>query len=104
MAHVKDPVCGMMVDPDAAAGRSTHDGVEYSFCSVGCLEQFEANPASFVGPSAKPTSRVADDAAVPLEQHDQTYTKAGGMVAPRFGSAGSGGAEFERLPERHDKH
>lgn len=38
-----------------------------------------------------------------LERHEPPYTKAGGMVAPKFGSAGSGGAEYERGPEMHDR-
>ena len=38
-----------------------------------------------------------------LERHEPTHTKAGGIVAPKFGSAGSGGAEYEPGPERHDR-
>jgi hypothetical protein len=37
------------------------------------------------------------------EQHEPPYTKSGGIVAPKFGSAGSGGAEHEPGPERHDR-
>lgn len=36
------------------------------------------------------------------ERHEPPYTKSGGFVAPKFGAAGSGGAEYERLPESHD--
>ncbi len=41
----KDPVCGMDVDPDAAAGSFDYDGQTYYFCSKGCLEKFRADPA-----------------------------------------------------------
>jgi len=37
-----------------------------------------------------------------LERHEPPYTKSDGMVAPKFGAAGGGGAEHERTPERHD--
>ncbi len=42
-----DPVCGMAVDVAAARHRSTHDGRTYYFCSAGCRERFEADPARF---------------------------------------------------------
>src|SRR5262245_48062067 len=35
-ATVKDPVCGMDVIPESAAGRSVHDGTTYYFCSPSC--------------------------------------------------------------------
>jgi Cu+-exporting ATPase len=46
---VKDPVCGMDVDPDAAAGSFDFQGQTYSYCSKGCLEKFRADPARYVG-------------------------------------------------------
>jgi Cu+-exporting ATPase len=45
---VKDPVCGMNVAPERAAGSHTHDGVTYYFCSKGCLERFRADPERFL--------------------------------------------------------
>src|SRR5271165_4775753 len=33
---VRDPVCGMEIDPAAAAGRSEFAGTTYSFCSASC--------------------------------------------------------------------
>ena len=43
-ATVRDPVCGMTIDPHTAAGHATHDGVDYAFCSDGCREDFVADP------------------------------------------------------------
>ena len=40
-----DPVCGMQVDPQSAAGSHEHAGVKYYFCSRHCLAQFQADPA-----------------------------------------------------------
>ncbi len=45
---VKDPVCGMMVDPQKAAGKVEHAGKTYFFCSPRCLERFEKEPEKFL--------------------------------------------------------
>ncbi|MFZ5493526.1 MAG: heavy metal translocating P-type ATPase [Pseudomonadota bacterium] len=52
----KDPVCGMQVDEERAAGRAEHDGHTYYFCSTGCLGKFRANPAAYVGADADTAS------------------------------------------------
>jgi Cu+-exporting ATPase len=46
----KDPVCGMTVDPEKAPGRWEHDGQTYSFCSLGCMVSFRANPNKYLHP------------------------------------------------------
>jgi YHS domain-containing protein len=43
-----DPVCGMAVDPNAAAGTASFKGQAYWFCSTACLTAFRADPAKFV--------------------------------------------------------
>ncbi|MFZ5542879.1 MAG: heavy metal translocating P-type ATPase [Pseudomonadota bacterium] len=48
----KDPVCGMPVDPASAAGRVTHGGRDYLFCSAHCMAEFKADPQRFVPESA----------------------------------------------------
>ncbi|CAM0998470.1 Cation transporting P-type ATPase [Rhodanobacter sp. Root179] len=49
-AHrVKDPVCGMSVDPHTAKQRAEHDGHPYYFCSARCREKFVADPAAYLG-------------------------------------------------------
>ncbi len=51
-AHlVKDPVCGMEVDPHTAQYRADYEGHAYYFCSAGCRERFVANPAKYLGPA-----------------------------------------------------
>ena len=53
-AHgVKDPVCGMTVDPHTAKHRHTHDGQPYYFCSAGCREKFVADPAQYLEPEPR---------------------------------------------------
>jgi Cu+-exporting ATPase len=48
--RVKDPVCGMTVDPETAKHRTTHAGQDYFFCSAGCRQKFEADPAKYLHP------------------------------------------------------
>lgn len=45
----KDVVCGMQIDPAAAAGSSKYDGKTYYFCSASCKARFDTNPAHFAG-------------------------------------------------------
>ena len=104
MAIAIDPVCGMTVDTDTAAARSKDaEGRTVYFCSVECQRQYEAYPDKYTERVATP--EVGRDTAAPddLERHEPPFTKSGGMVSPKFGSAGSGGAEYERLPEAHDR-
>jgi Cu+-exporting ATPase len=48
-APVTDPVCGMVVEPAKAAATREVDGQTYYFCSEGCVRQFDADPAAYVG-------------------------------------------------------
>ena len=43
----KDPVCGMHVTPQSAAGRHEYQGNTYYFCSLGCMETFESEPEKY---------------------------------------------------------
>jgi Cu+-exporting ATPase len=47
METVKDPVCGMQIDPATAAASAGHDGATYYFCSESCHERFVAAPDQF---------------------------------------------------------
>ena len=46
---VKDPVCGMEIDPKAAAGKSEYQGQTYYFCSPDCKKAFDKGPEKYVG-------------------------------------------------------
>jgi YHS domain-containing protein len=70
----------------AAGGRVVYQSEEIHFCSDNCRRAFEAEPERFVP-----------------ERHEPPYTVKGGIAAPKFGSAASGGLENEPVPERHDK-
>jgi Cu+-exporting ATPase len=49
---VKDPVCGMMVDPHTTTHRAQYQGKPYYFCSPACQSKFMAEPATYVEPAA----------------------------------------------------
>ncbi|MFU0507013.1 heavy metal translocating P-type ATPase [Pseudaminobacter sp. NGMCC 1.201702] len=51
---VRDPVCGMTVDPDTARHRTRHDGRDFYFCSAGCKAKFEADPETYLGERPQP--------------------------------------------------
>jgi len=64
-AQALDPVCGMTVNPEAAAGSYEYNGKTYYFCSTHCLHKFRDDPEKFL---KKPTEPKA------ASQIAQTYT------------------------------
>ena len=53
-AHqVRDPVCGMVVDPHDSPHRAKHGGRMYHFCSDRCREKFVADPERYLAPRAE---------------------------------------------------
>jgi Cu+-exporting ATPase len=49
---VRDPVCGMTVDPASSRHRFEYDGQTFHFCSAGCREKFAADPAHYLKPKS----------------------------------------------------
>ncbi|HYJ87728.1 MAG TPA: heavy metal translocating P-type ATPase [Pyrinomonadaceae bacterium] len=49
-----DPVCGMTVNPNAAAGAHEHKGQTYYFCSTHCLKKFSEDPERFLNKTTEP--------------------------------------------------
>lgn len=47
MTNHKDPVCGMQVDEQKAAGQSQYLGETYYFCSQHCKQKFDQNPQQY---------------------------------------------------------
>lgn len=48
-----DPVCGMQVDPNHAAGTSEYNGTVIYFCSPGCKQQFDQEPKRYAGATTR---------------------------------------------------
>ncbi|MEO6114156.1 MAG: heavy metal translocating P-type ATPase [Sphingomicrobium sp.] len=58
---VKDPVCGMAVDPMVSTHRLHFDGHRYHFCSAGCLSKFKADPHRYLHYHDQTVTHNADD-------------------------------------------
>jgi len=56
--RVRDPVCGMSVDPAAAKHRLEHAGQTYFFCSQRCRDKFASDPAKYLTPSEPQAAAV----------------------------------------------
>ncbi|SLJ86363.1 heavy metal translocating P-type ATPase [Novosphingobium mathurense] len=70
-AAVRDPVCGMTVDPATAKHRSEHDGRDHYFCSARCREKFEADPERYLNPSDAPPEDVPEGAVWTCPMHPE---------------------------------
>lgn len=57
---VKDPICGMEIAPDTAAGSLDYGGKIYFFCNPRCLEKFRTEPAKYLAPSSVPAGMHLD--------------------------------------------
>jgi Cu+-exporting ATPase len=53
---VKDPVCGMNVNPATAKHRLEQAGTSYYFCCANCAEKFKADPGKYLAPPSHPDS------------------------------------------------
>ena len=60
---VKDPVCGMDVDPATAEHVAQHEGVTHHFCSAHCKARFAADPQAFLGEPSDPAPATSGAAS-----------------------------------------
>jgi YHS domain-containing protein len=51
---MQDPVCGMDVETNTAAGSTEHKGQTYHFCSLTCKEKFDHNPDQYLAKAGTP--------------------------------------------------
>jgi Cu+-exporting ATPase len=70
--RVRDPVCGMTVDPHKTPHRHEHGGRTYYFCSAVCRSKFSTDPAKYLAPSvAKAPPAVAEGTIYTCPMHPQ---------------------------------
>ncbi|MDR3676838.1 MAG: YHS domain-containing protein, partial [Acidobacteriota bacterium] len=83
-----DPVCGMEVTPEDAAGTFQYKGEQFYFCNESCLEQFQANPEHFLAP---PSDRIdttpVDRTAIYTCPMDPEVRQLGPGTCPKCGMA-----------------
>jgi Cu+-exporting ATPase len=69
-AKVRDPVCGMTVDPATSKHHTEHDGHAYHFCSAGCRTKFIADPVRYLDGN-KPQPAVPEGTIYTCPMHPQ---------------------------------
>ncbi|MBM3289047.1 MAG: heavy metal translocating P-type ATPase, partial [Candidatus Hydrogenedentes bacterium] len=87
---VRDPVCGMTVDPATAKARSEHAGVAYFFCCASCKTKFDASPFTYMfAVPAAPSAPKADphDTRVYICPMDPEVRQIGPGACPKCGMA-----------------
>ena len=70
-ATVRDPVCGMSVDPATSKHRFDYRGETYHFCSAGCRTKFAADPASHLEKDSKPKAAVPEGTIYTCPMHPE---------------------------------
>ena len=69
--RVRDPVCGMMVDPHATPHRHHFAGHAYYFCSAGCLSKFKAEPQKYLKDEPQAQAPVPEGTIYTCPMHPQ---------------------------------
>jgi Cu+-exporting ATPase len=70
-ATVRDPVCGMTVNPATSKHRFDYRGETYHFCSAGCRTKFAADPASYLEKDSKPKAAVPEGTIYTCPMHPE---------------------------------
>jgi len=65
-AKVKDPVCGMTIDPADAAAKLEHEGHDVHFCSLSCRDRFAKDPAAYMDDAPKPKAAGSGPYTCPM--------------------------------------
>ena len=69
-ANVRDPVCGMSVDPATSRHRFDYRGETFHFCSAGCRTKFAADPKGYLD-NSKLTAAVPEGMIYTCPMHPQ---------------------------------
>ncbi|MCT8989209.1 heavy metal translocating P-type ATPase [Chelativorans sp. SCAU2101] len=89
----RDPVCGILVDPEAGKPKATYQGHTYHFCCQGCRDKFMQNPEAYLEATDPVCGMKVDRATA------RYFTRHEG-IGHYFCSAGCQ-KKFEDYPERH---
>ncbi|MGE5324859.1 MAG: heavy metal translocating P-type ATPase [Actinomycetota bacterium] len=87
---VKDPVCGMSVDPEKARGTAEYKDKTYYFCCPRCLEKFNAEPEKYLAP--KPSPALVQLGAIASAKPQQASPPA--PVAAQIPASGKSGVSY----------
>jgi P-type Cu+ transporter len=70
-ATVRDPVCGMSVDPATSKHRFDHHGETFHFCSAGCRAKFAADPVAYLQKDGEPKAAVPEGTIYTCPMHPE---------------------------------
>src|SRR6202035_2958417 len=83
---VKDPVCGMDVNPATSKHKVDHAGKSYFFCCAGCAQKFKSNPDKYLAPDARAGSSnlvmLSGPGAAPAVSRSPEPAKQAAYVCP----------------------
>jgi Cu+-exporting ATPase len=68
---VRDPVCGMNVDPHTTKHRAEYQGRPYYFCSTRCREKFLNNPTQYLGAEKDAAPAIPEGTIYTCPMHPQ---------------------------------
>jgi Cu+-exporting ATPase len=71
-ANVRDPVCGMTVDPATSRHRFDYRGETFHFCSAGCRTKFAADPEKYLD-NSRPKAAVPEGTVYTCPMHPQIH-------------------------------
>ncbi len=83
---IKDPVCGMEIEPQSAFATRQHKGQTLYFCSENCVKKFDAAPEQYAPAVPSATTGIAHDAIGPVR-----------IALPISGLKRSGGPALEKV-------
>src|ERR1039457_5163050 len=105
---MKDPICGMDVEPATAAGSHVHDGQTYYFCSTHCLAEFRADPTRYIQPHPSVPHPIDTSAWYTCPMHPEirqpgpgACPKCGMGVVPQTKKSTAAAASARGGSERH---
>jgi len=99
---MKDPVCGMTVEPESAAGQSEFQGEHYYFCSVKCLDKFKHAPEQYLNKKQERGKTAGNDQRIYTCPMHPEIEQVGPGDCPKCGMGlepKDVGAEEEENPE-----
>ena len=85
--NVKDPVCGMTVDPAKAAATVDHNGTSFYFCGQGCAAKFRAEPEKYLNPGPRAAPSKSEQHTEYICPMDPEVSRMGPGSCPKCGMA-----------------
>lgn len=82
---VKDPICGMTIRLENAAGKSDFGGKTWHFCSLSCKKKFDASPETFAKPAVStrppnPTEKPNPTSSQSPKVHNHSMVKSDARI------------------------